>query len=114
MRKRGLRSGRMRDRVTVLRNTADRDTLNQLGDDYQPVASYWAEVRFLVGREVERADALSAETTHLIKFRFGADVRPSDRLRHKGDDLEIESVGDPDGFRYELLVKAHRIEIDDE
>ena len=102
-----LSPGRLRHRVTIRRAVK---TKNPSGPGYttvwNDVATVWAEVLGIAGREATIGQALQGISAYKITARFGADVTDADQLRYGFIDLNIRSVTDPDGMREQLLILA--------
>lgn len=64
-----MRIGKMRYRVTIQRNTPDRDGFGQPTDNWQEVATVWADVRFSSGKEFIAADKETASADASIRIR---------------------------------------------
>ena len=103
----GLSPGRLRHRVTIRRASK---TKNPNGPGYttvwNDVATIWAEVLGIAGREATIGQALQGISAYRVTVRFGADVTDADQLRYGSIDLNIHSVTDPDGMREQLLILA--------
>lgn len=108
--------GRLRRRITIERagdGPAVPDPANP-GlplDDWAPIGTFWAEVLPLRGRELFLAQQVRATTTHRITIRdtaSGRDIRPTDRVVHRGDILEIEAAIRVEDRGAWLEITAHR------
>ena len=80
-------------------------------DDWYLVARGWpAEVLNTSGGEVIRGRQVTAETTHVLygEWSYVQEISPRDRITFNGVTLEIVSVTDPEGLRYEMRIEAKR------
>ena len=66
---------------------------------WQPVATLWAEVVPLSGRETFQADGLTAVTNFEVRTRYRADITPEMRLVMDERVLDIRAVRDIEGRR---------------
>lgn len=70
----------------------------------------WFSMEAVGGREHMAGGKLNAETTHLFRTWFRADMTPKDRILLTQDGrtraFEVESVLDPDEGRRELVIQA--------
>ncbi|ODT79694.1 MAG: hypothetical protein ABS76_19160 [Pelagibacterium sp. SCN 64-44] len=66
---------------------------------FVPVATLWARVRSLTGRQGTSADGRAVEISHTIVLRFRTDIRPGDRLVYRGRNLDVVSAADLNGRR---------------
>lgn len=91
------RLGGLRHRLQI--EAAERGTADGGGATltWQPVATVWAEIAPISGREVVVADGLSARVTHEVRLRYRADLAPEMRFTSAGRVLDIRVVRDVDG-----------------
>jgi len=90
-----MRSGRLRHRVTVQRNTPTRGDAGGRVDNWADLATVWASIWPLAGKEAVQGRAENAEVTHRVQLRWQsslADLSPRDRLIFAGRVLEIVGV----------------------
>lgn len=66
---------------------------------FVPVASLWARVRSLTGRQGSSADGRAVEISHAVVLRFRTDIRPGDRIVYRGRSLDVVSAADLNGRR---------------
>lgn len=91
-------AGRLRHRVTLQRLEQQRNALGEALDTWVPLASVWAEVRDLSGREWYEARQLpegDVSTTIIIRHR--SDVRRTMRVIFGARVFDIVAVLDKDG-----------------
>lgn len=101
-----LSAGRLRHRVTIRRQAQVRNANGGYDATWGDVATVWAEVIGIAGREATIGQALQGISTYRITVRFGVDVTDADQLRYGAIDLNIQSITDPDGMREQLLILA--------
>lgn len=100
----------LRHRVTIQRSTPLLNTFNEAVDRWADLATVWAEVSGVSGREPYDRQLRFAESTHQVRIRYRADLAPTDRLLlADGTALDIEAVTDLDGRRRELLLMAKAV-----
>jgi SPP1 family predicted phage head-tail adaptor len=87
-----MRSGTLRDRVTIERAVEGKDTLEAPTLTWVEVQTVWANVQPSSGREFFGADTVEAQTTHRITMRYIPDVNNKYRLLFKDRVLEIISI----------------------
>ena len=66
---------------------------------FVPLASLWARVRSLSGRQGISADGRMVNVSHVVVMRFRNDVSPGDRVVYRGRTLEVVSAADINGRR---------------
>ncbi|QDV34021.1 phage head closure protein [Tautonia plasticadhaerens] len=104
-----MRAGRLRHRVAIRRATTTQGSFGQPVEAWTDLASCWAEVRPLAGRELEHARQVHALASHRVLMRAVAAVTPADRLDWGGRTLEILEVRDTDvGGRTRQLMLTCR------
>ena len=66
----GLRAGTLRHRLVIQRRTATQDSVGGQSTAWTTIATVWAEISPLSGREQLAAQAVQAEITHQITVRW--------------------------------------------
>ena len=101
-----LRSGLLTTKITLQEPTTEQDEFGQPGQGWTDVASVWANLTDISGREFFASNALlnSAQTKITIRYRTG--ITPSMRVIHKNDIYNIEAVLGQD--RLSLLLVCSR------
>lgn len=93
-------AGRLRWRVRLLERATSLDAWGEPADSWLPVASVWAEVIDLRGREfLEARQVEGAEISTRVRMRWRPGLREGMRLEAGGRQLEVTAVLDPDGRR---------------
>jgi len=85
---------KLMDRRVIILNP-DVETENALGalvKTTQEVATVWASVVPLRGREYFEAQKIRSELSYRVTMRYRDDVTPAMTIRYKAKDLEINSV----------------------
>ena len=67
-----MRSGDLRHRVTIQSRSTSQDSFGQELTTWSDVATVWAAVVPLTGRELLAAAAINAELTHTVTIRYQA------------------------------------------
>ncbi len=76
-----MRAGRIRHRVTIQSESQTADGAGGYGLAWTDLATTWAAVEPLNGRERLQADQVQDETTHQITMRYRSDVVPIGKYR---------------------------------
>lgn len=98
--------GKLRHRVAIERNqeTPDADT-GAMVPAWVPVATVWASVEPLSGREFVAAQAVQANVSVRIVVRYRPDITPAMRIVHGGKVHNIAAVlADKDSGREYLTL----------
>jgi SPP1 family predicted phage head-tail adaptor len=95
-------AGRLSKRIQIQRRSSTKDSLGEPLLVWSDIASVWADVQPLMGRELESARRLSSEVTQLITVRYRAifsDTRQvaGYRALHAGRTFDIHACLDEDG-----------------
>lgn len=82
----------MRQRVNIQTRSVPVDDFGQESETWATVATVWASVEPLSGRELLAAQQVQGETTHRVRMRYQAGVTTSTRLLFNLRPLNIVSV----------------------
>lgn len=85
-------TGELTERVTFRREVRVDDGMGGSRSEWQDIATRWALVRPLTGRERLAADKVEASANYLIVVRAPCDVREDDIGVWKGRELNIRFV----------------------
>lgn len=91
--------GTLRDRVQLQRKDSAAEPEGGHAVTFVPLATVWARVHALTGRETRQADGKSATVSHTVVLRYRTDIVPGDRMIYRGRALEIISAEDLNGRR---------------
>lgn len=105
-----MRAGMLRHRVEIQRRAEALDEYGQDTEAWLPVATVWAAVESLRGRELETTATRLAEASHKIRIRYRTGVHPTMRVvGQDGRVFDIQAVLDPDDRRRELHLLAREV-----
>ena len=91
--------GSLTDRVQLQRRESTAEPEGGHIASFVPVATVWARVRTISGRQGIAADGRAVTMTHSAVLRFRTDLRPGDRIVYRGRNLNIVSAADLNGRR---------------
>jgi len=91
--------GTLRERVQLQRKNMNSDPVGGHAISFTPLATVWAKVKSLRGRERREADARSAIVSHTVMVRFRSDLSAGDQIIYRGKALEVLSADDLNGRR---------------
>lgn len=98
-----MQAGELRELVTLQQPVEVRGAdYADVQRSWQNVATVWAAVEPLSGRELETNRELGAEITLRVRIRYRADVIPKWRLLHGATVYEIDAAINPLSDRREL------------
>lgn len=89
-----MKIGDLRQRVTLQQSVKTPDGHKGFTEQWQDLASMWASVEPLTGREYFSAHQIQAEVTHRVKVRHRTDATVKMRFKHQDRNLYIESIID--------------------
>lgn len=104
-----MRAGMLRHRVEIQRRAEALDGYGQDTEAWLPVATVWAAIESLRGRELEAAATRLAEVSHKIRIRYRDGIWPEMRVVYGGRVFDIQAVLDPDDRRRELHLYAREV-----
>lgn len=87
-----MKAGDLRHRITIQENRPVKDAEGIVQDSWVDLATVWAALKPLSGRELLAAQALQSETTGTLEIRYRAGIKPSQRVIFGGRVLEILAV----------------------
>ena len=94
----------MRHRVTIQQKAPTRDTFGGEVEVWNPVATVWASVEPLQGREFLEARQMQAEVTTRIRIRYRAGIVPPMRVIWGSHTYDVQAVIEPEARRRELQL----------
>lgn len=106
---RTMRAGDLRHRVTIQQKTVTSDPEGVAVETWTEVATVWAAVEPLRGREYIQAAAVTPEVTTRIRMRYRLGVKPAMRVVHGGRVYDVLSVIDVGGLRRELELMCREV-----
>ena len=87
-----LSAGRLRDRVTIQTKSVARDSYGAEVVTWTTLATVWASVESLSGREYMAAQQVNAERVQRVVIRDRDDVMPHMRVTHRGRTMNIDAI----------------------
>lgn len=84
-----IAAGRLRHRVRIEQRTLSQNELGGVLEDWQEVATVWAAIEPLSGRELIAAQQVNSKVTARLVIRYRSDLLPEMRLVHhkQGQDV---------------------------
>jgi SPP1 family predicted phage head-tail adaptor len=100
-----MRAGKLRHLVTVQEELEDQSSMTGAVTKYwATIATVYASVDPMLGRELQRAMAERAELTYAIRLRYMPGLTPRNRILYDGRTFNIRSVVDVEERHRELVV----------
>lgn len=104
-----MRAGELHNRVTIQSKTVTQNTFGEEVIVWAAVATVWAAVEPLLGREYLAGRLLEAEQTTRIRIRYRAGVAPEMRVIWDAHIYDIQSVQEVRSERRELVLMCKEI-----
>lgn len=102
----------MKHRITFQKNESRRGVLGELVSEWVDMATVWAEVRTISGRELMSSGTIYSEATVRIWTRYRDDITTANRILYPSPATRGQCYGivavipDADRTRLELLCKG--------
>jgi SPP1 family predicted phage head-tail adaptor len=87
-----MNPGELRHRITLQKLENVQDSFGQPVEQWNDVATIWASVKPLVGREFFAAETVNSEVTHKVRIRFRAGITPDMRIKFGTRIFQITAV----------------------
>ena len=102
-----LAAGSLDQRVTIQSRTDVIDAMGGVSSSWATLATVWAQVSPITGREFVSAEQTMSGATVRVRIRRRADVTPRMRLVHGSRIYDIQSVADVDskGIVTEMIAE---------
>ena len=104
-----MRSGRLRHRVTIQSPVVATNGYGERIVTWSTVATVWAAVEPLRGREFFDAEQVQAEISHRVVLRFRSGINSSMRLLHLSRVLHIQAIIDVDERHREMQLMCREM-----
>ena len=106
-----MRSGELRHKITIQAKGITQNEFGEPVETWSDVATVWASVQPLAGREYFQAQQVKADITLRVRMRYRSGIQPAMRLLFESRVFEIQAVIDPDERHRELeLLCAEKVE----
>lgn len=105
-----MHAGELRHRVDLQQATVLPDAHGAPVRTWSTVATVWAAIEPVTGRQYYEAKAVGIEQPVRVRVRHRADVTTGMRVRHGARAFDIESVQDVGGLGRELVLLTRAID----
>lgn len=99
-----MRAGDLRQRVTIQRRVETPNSFGALERSWEDVATVWAAVEPLQGREFFASKEMYSEVQYRVRMRYREGVEPTMRVLWNGLALDIKAVIDVEARHRELQL----------
>lgn len=107
-----MKTGELRHRVTIEEKTVTKDSYGGEEVTWSEVATVWAAVEPLQGREFLDGRRLEAEISTRIRMRYRSGVLPGMRVTWGDHTYDVEAVIEHESRRRELRLMCREVGID--
>lgn len=87
-----MNPGDLRHRITLQSQPTTQDSYGAPAGDYTDVATVWANINPIAGKELFAAEQFNSEITHRVRIRYRSGVNPSMRVKYGTRTFEIMYV----------------------
>lgn len=101
-----MNAGDLRDRITIRRPADVPDGKGGYDQSWSTVATVWAEVKSINGREAVIGSVLQGVSHFQIRIRYREDIQVSDQVLWRGRELSVHTAEDRDGRKVETIINA--------
>lgn len=104
-----MRAGELRHRVTLQKRTSNQSALGDQKNDWSDVATLWAGIEPVSGREVFLGDGMRVEISHVITVRYRAALADPQaltamRIIYQGRNFNIHAPLNTEERNFELQL----------
>ena len=104
-----MRAGELRQRITIQQKTITRDTYGAAVETWAALATVWAAVEPMSGREYFQSQQINAEVTTRIRIRHRSDVDSTMRVVFGASTYDIQAVIEPETNKRELQLMCREV-----
>ncbi len=95
--------GKLNRRITIQQRTEGLDSYGQPNQSWIDVATVWANIKPIKGRELLIAQSMRSEVTHNIDIRYRTGITAAMRVNYNGRFFNIQAVID-ENERHQTLA----------
>jgi len=88
-------AGWLRHRIVIQELVGTKNSYGEVVQSWQDVATVWASIEPLRGREYVEAAAAQVNVDHRIRIRYRSGISPKMRVKYGERTFQINSVVDP-------------------
>jgi len=104
-----MRAGDLRHRITLQQKTETRDSFGAVIETWNDVATLYASIEPLRGKEFFDAQQVNAEVTIRIRIRYRSGVTPNMRVLFGTRTFDIQSVINVDERNREMILMCREV-----
>lgn len=104
-----MKPGKLRHRITLQSKVTVKDPEGIVTETWTDVATVWAAVEPIRGREYFQAAAVNAENTVRFRIRYRSGITPVMRVVYNGRTFNVQSVIDVDERYREIQLMCQEV-----
>lgn len=104
-----MQAGRLNRRITLQKQSSVRDTTGQSKITWTDIATVWAAILPLRGREFFEAERLNSEISVRILIRYRPDVSSTWRVKYGARMFDVREIINPEDSRVELQLMCREL-----
>ncbi|MGB9780623.1 phage head closure protein [Caldanaerobacter sp.] len=101
--------GELRHRITIQQPVESSNTFGEVEKTWQDVATVWASIEPLRGREYFNSQQINAEVTTQIRIRYRPGIKPKMRVVYGERIFDIQSVIDVEERHKEIHLMCKEV-----
>lgn len=92
-----MNPGQLNKRITIQQESATQNSFGEPTGTWSDIATVWASINPIVGKEYFAAETVKSEVSHKIKIRYKAGITPDMRVKFGSRYFQI--IGPPINFK---------------
>ena len=101
-----MQAGILRSRIIIEKQSLVDNGFGGMGVTWSTMATVWAKVEHLSGRELQMAQQVSPDVTYETTIRYRSDVTTNHRINYGGKYFNILDVKDLDNMHKWIFLKC--------
>lgn len=99
-----MNAGKLRHRVIIETCSEAPNEMNELVPSWGTLATVWADIRPVAGREAMRAQQIAADANYVIEIRYYPGLTVKERIKYGARTFEINAIQNPEERNISLLL----------
>lgn len=103
-----MRAGALNERITIQQQSTSQNAIGEIAQTWSDVATVWAEIKDITGREYTIANAAQNEVQTRIRIRYRDGLLPAMRAMHGSIVYNVQAVLNPSGAKDDLVLMCSK------
>jgi SPP1 family predicted phage head-tail adaptor len=101
-----MNPGALRSRIIIEEKSIANNGFGGHSETWSALATVWAKVEHLSGRELQMAQQVAPEITYEMTIRYRSDINTNYRIYYAGQYFNIRDIKDLDNMHWWLFLKC--------